>query len=132
MSDSRDVGVWLRNAQENPQVADLAFGAGLFNPCLYNVQQAVEKALKAVIVSRDQDVIRTHRIVELSDQLRTMGISTGLTDEEIELLDSIFRPTRYPPDSALPESMPDKDTSMQFLEIARRVLAWARHSLNLE
>lgn len=48
MSD--EARVWLEYAQENQQVAGLAYEAGIFNACLQNIQQAVEKALKAMRV----------------------------------------------------------------------------------
>jgi HEPN domain-containing protein len=39
---------WLAYAHENLRAATLCLGSNLFNPCLQNAQQAVEKALKAL------------------------------------------------------------------------------------
>ena len=39
---------WLTYAQENLRAATLCLESDLFNPCLQNAQQAVEKALKAI------------------------------------------------------------------------------------
>lgn len=39
---------WLQYAEENYRVAGLCLESGLFNACLQNVQQAAEKALKAL------------------------------------------------------------------------------------
>jgi len=38
---------WLEYADENLRSARLLLDSELFNPCLQNVQQAVEKMLKA-------------------------------------------------------------------------------------
>jgi HEPN domain-containing protein len=38
---------WLAYAQENRRAAIVCLESSLFNPCLQNAQQAVEKALKA-------------------------------------------------------------------------------------
>jgi HEPN domain-containing protein len=130
MSDSDDARLWLCYARENLQVAQLALGARLLNPCLQNVQQAIEKSLKAMIVSRGQDARRTHSTVELAAQLRKIGLAPDLRDEENELIDSIFRPSRYPPDSALPNSMPDEAMCRDLVMVAERVVAWAERLLN--
>jgi len=44
---------WLGYAEENRRAAELCLQANLFNPCLQNAQQAVEKALKALISAVD-------------------------------------------------------------------------------
>jgi len=43
---------WLDYADENLRSAKLLSDSELFNPCLQNVQQAVEKALKTVSLGR--------------------------------------------------------------------------------
>lgn len=40
--------IWLKYSRENLRSAGLLLESGLFNPCLQNIQQAVEKGLKAV------------------------------------------------------------------------------------
>jgi len=40
---------WLDYADENLRSAKLLLDNKLFNPCLQNVQQAVEKMLKAIL-----------------------------------------------------------------------------------
>ena len=44
--------VWYNYAEENLQSARLLLENVLFNPCLQNVQQAVEKILKAALVEK--------------------------------------------------------------------------------
>jgi len=108
------------------KIAHLAFENKLFSPCLQNVQQSVEKSLKAMVLHLGHDVRRTHSIVELASHLRQIGAEVELQDEECELFYSIFRPSRYPPDSALPDSMPDERICIELVATADRVFVWAR------
>jgi len=42
---------WLAYAQENRRAATVCLESSLFNPRLQNAQQAVEKALKALLLA---------------------------------------------------------------------------------
>ncbi len=44
---------WIRYSTENLDSSKILLKSKLFNPCLQNVQQAVEKALKAILVEKD-------------------------------------------------------------------------------
>ena len=43
---------WIKFAEENIDAASVLFESSLFNPCLQNIQQCVEKALKAIIIEK--------------------------------------------------------------------------------
>src|SRR5215831_9963467 len=97
---------WLRYAKENLRSARLLLENSLLNPCLQNTQQAVEKLLKALLIENAILLKRTHSINELVGILAERGIATGLTEDECDLLDSIYIPSRYPLGSALPDFDP--------------------------
>ena len=120
MSD--EAGTWLRYARENLQVAEMTLQAGLLNPCLQNTQQAVEKALKAIRVYRNMPARRTHSIRDLNRDLVIAGISTSLTEEDCELLDSIYVGSKYPLDSVFPDSLPDPAVCRRCVGLAKQVL----------
>ena len=42
--------MWLDYSKENLDSAKILMKSKLFNPCLQNVQQCVEKALKALLI----------------------------------------------------------------------------------
>ena len=71
MSD--ESGIWRQYAEENRQAARLLFASGLWNPCLQNCQQAVEKFLKAALVKTGHAIQKTHHIKELAAWLREKG-----------------------------------------------------------
>jgi len=123
MSD--EAAVWLQYARENLQVAEMTFAAGLLNPCLQNAQQTVEKALKAIRMHRNMRLRQTHSIRDLNLALVRTGLETGLSEEDCELLDSIYIISKYPLHSVLPESPPDVSTCQRCLDLARQVLSMA-------
>lgn len=41
---------WLKYSEENLEAAKVLLESELFNPCLHNIQQCVEKALKSIII----------------------------------------------------------------------------------
>jgi HEPN domain-containing protein len=120
---------WLRYADENLRSAQLLLDHGLLNPCLQNAQQAVEKSLKAVLSQRAIPLRRTHSINELTKILAASGMTIGLTEEECDLLDSIYIPSKYPLGSALPDFEPDEEVCHQCAQIAERIVRLVRQSI---
>ena len=119
--------VWLQYARENLQVAEMTLQIGLLNPCLQNAQQAVEKTLKAIRVHRMIPPKRTHSIRDLNRDLVIVGLETGLSEEDCELLDSIYVVSKYPLDSVLPDSPPDSSICKRCVELAKRVISIAEN-----
>jgi HEPN domain-containing protein len=112
---------WLEYAHENLRSAKLLSDNALFNPCLQNVQQAVEKMLKALLAESAIKLKRTHSINELVTILADNGLNIDITDDERDLLDSIYLPSKYPLGSVLPDFEPDMQTCKQCIAVADRV-----------
>jgi len=117
----KDTELWLLYADENLQSAEVLLESGLYNPSLQNAQQAVEKFLKAVLIEKAAGLSRTHSIRALEGLLDGIGVHFSLTDDDIDLLDSIYLPTKYPAFSVLPKFMPDQGICRQCIEIAEKV-----------
>jgi HEPN domain-containing protein len=71
---------WMKKSRKDLWRADCAL---TLDPpdtedCLFHCQQAVEKALKAILVWRDQSFRRTHDLVELTTQC--VDLEPGLSD----------------------------------------------------
>jgi HEPN domain-containing protein len=118
---SADADKWFEYADENLAIARLAMEGGYYNACLQNVQQAVEKYLKAVVLGRGLPFQKTHSISTLNDQLTADGLSMMLTEKDCILLDSIYLPSKYPFGSALPDFEPDEEICKKCVEIAEKV-----------
>jgi len=112
---------WLEYADENLRSPKLLSDNALLNPSLQNAQQAVEKMLKAVLAESKIKLKRTHSINELVTVLADNGLNVSITEDERDLLDSIYLPSKYPLGSILPDFEPDLQTCSQCIAIADRV-----------
>ncbi len=112
---------WLEYADENLRSAKVLVDNKLFNPCLQNVQQAVEKMLKAVLAESGIKIKKTHSINELVTILAENGIKIDIEEDERDLIDSIYLPSKYPICGILPDFEPDMQTCGQCIAIADRL-----------
>ena len=74
---------WLDYAEENLQAAQVLILERLYNPSLQNPQQAVEKALKALLVQVGIPVKRTHSIQHLVNLLAPKVGTIPLSEEDL-------------------------------------------------
>lgn len=121
---------WVSYAEENLESAIILLAGHLYNPCLQNVQQAVEKALKAILIERVGKLQRTHDILELKYLLNDKGIKIDISDESCDFLNSIYLPSKYPIGSALADFEPDAEVCRQALQIAEAAVESVRHFLS--
>lgn len=112
--------IWVSYTDENLDVSALALEHGHLNACLQNAQQATEKYLKAVILERDLPFQRTHSVRELIRILTDQEISPVISEDEIDLMDTIYIPSKYPAYSALPRAMPNQTICHEALNVARK------------
>ena len=127
MSD--EARLWCQYADENRRSALVLLGQSLFNPCLQNAQQAVEKYLKALLLKHELPLRRTHSIQELALLLRESRIDVPLSDDDIELLDSIYLPSKYPVGSALPDFVPGEEVCRRCIALAEMIRATVEKAL---
>jgi HEPN domain-containing protein len=116
---------WLAYASDNLAVARLCLASSLWNPSLHNSQQTVEKSLKALRSSLALPDKRIHDIRILRHDLVRAGIEVELTEDEAELLDSVFVDSKYPGTGVLPDAPPDRGVCEQCVNIAARVFEQA-------
>jgi HEPN domain-containing protein len=112
---------WCAYAEDNYQSACLLRKERLYIPCLQNTQQAIEKWLKAVLIERGKLPQKTHSIAGLIQALKEEGAAIPLSEDETDLLDAIYLPSKYPLGSVLPEFVADEAICRQCLAIAERV-----------
>lgn len=122
--------IWLDYAKENFQSAKILLASELYNPCLQNVQQCVEKALKALMIENSIKLKKIHSIAQLKKILNDKDIKVDISDEECEFLDSIYLPSKYPIASVLPYYQPDAEICNQGISIADTVLKSVQNILH--
>ena len=113
--------IWLDYSNENLESANILLESELFNPCLQNVHQCVEKALKALLIENSIKQKKTHSILELKKILLNNGLQIEITDDDCDFLDSIYLPSKYPLSSVLPHYEPDFSICNKGISIAKKV-----------
>ncbi len=117
----KETKLWITYAKENLTAAQVLLENQLYNACLQNTQQALEKFLKALIIENKLFFSKTHHIQELVNILKDARISIPLKPEETELIDSIYLPSKYPLGSALPLYQPTEKIAKKCLAIVERI-----------
>lgn len=112
---------WIQYAEENLEAAKVLLQSRLYNPCLQNIQQASEKYLKALCVEFSVGLKKTHNIHELIILLKKVGKDTVISEDECDLLDSIYLPSKYPLGSVLPDFDPCEKICVRCMKIASKI-----------
>jgi HEPN domain-containing protein len=113
--------IWLDYAAENLESAKILLNSSLFNSCLQNVQQSVEKLLKSLFAEFSYKLIKTHSIAKLRQVLKENGIAIDISEDDCDLLDTIYLPSKYPIGSVIPDYQPDAEICGQCIAIAEQV-----------
>jgi len=97
----------------------------------FHAQQSVEKALKALIVSKDITVPKIHALNKLfalvKDDLKVEGF------EMIDMLDDLYIESRYPGDlGLLPHGQPTLDDTQELYAFAKNIYAQVAKLLNIQ
>ena len=118
----KEAGEWFRIAKEELQSAEYLIEKKLYRMVCYHSQQAVEKALKSLLVEKDVDVPRTHNILDLRNAVKRIGFNISLSDEDAIFLNAIYR-VRYPSDlGLLPTGAPTHDDAKKALDSATEII----------
>ncbi|MGI9077178.1 MAG: HEPN domain-containing protein, partial [Gemmatimonadaceae bacterium] len=121
------VGRWVKSAEAD--VLDLENNLASATPswagACFHAQQAAEKYLKAVVVSRMQKPIRTHELYVLANQIRELGLELPDFTAEFKLLFQYGQEARYP---GIVE-IPDEEAGRRTVEAGRRVVESAKRLL---
>jgi HEPN domain-containing protein len=116
---------WLRSARSDLLFSEVEPPEGVMyeQPC-FHAQQAVEKALKALLLGLDEDPPRIHEIEALIDLVRK---KTDFPDNLVEAtaLTTYAVVTRYPPFARV---LTREDWTAA-TRTARRVLEWVEQQL---
>ena len=117
---------WMLQADSDLILAQRVPEGVLLERRLFHAQQAVEKALKGVLVSRGLLYPRTHDIEVLIDRLREGGVA--VPDEAMSAKDftRFEAQTRYPVDFAVPPLKVTEEYCNIVAEIAAAVVEWAK------
>ncbi|WP_054842477.1 HEPN domain-containing protein [Vulcanisaeta distributa] len=122
---------WLAQALRDLRTAENSLNSGDYYACAFWSQQAVEKALKALLISRGGKVVKGHDLVELGYIIRDeLHIDVSRIMDHLRELTMHYTTSRYP-DAAngLPYEVYTEGKARSVLEMAREVVEWVRQNL---
>jgi HEPN domain-containing protein len=112
---------WIARAKSSLALATATTPGVLYEDLCFQAQQAAEKALKAVFVSRKIPYQYTHDINALLSGLEQQGVEIPLPLWDAVTLTSFASDTRYP-GTATPVT---KDEYHAAVRLAQEILSWA-------
>lgn len=113
---------WFDQSKDELAIAELLLGHGHIRGACFHAQQAVEKALKGALLQRGWELERTHTLRKLTADGKRYGLPEILEEEEIDLIDSVYR-SRYPGEEGLlPTGEPSSDQARQIVSAASRAI----------
>jgi len=117
----KETEAWIVYADENLKSAEVLLQNGLFNACLQNIQQAVEKYLKSLLIEKGIGLIKSHNIRQLINTLAEHQMTITMPEDEIDLIDTVYLPSKYPLMRVLPKYFPDKNLCEKCLTIVFQI-----------
>jgi HEPN domain-containing protein len=102
-----------RKAADDANAARLLMPSGVVSVAAFHVQQAIEKALKALLMAAAQDVRRIHDVATLADLARAYWPDLLPTPFPLIAVNEWYITTRYP-------GIEDQTPSVQEVEEALR------------
>jgi HEPN domain-containing protein len=110
---------WLRQAEADYDSANYNLSGKRYYVCANYSQQTVEKALKALLIFKKKDLVKTHGITSLAKKLK----APEKLIFKIASLEPIFRESKYPDISEkIPADEYEESDAIEFLNIAEEVL----------
>lgn len=122
-SISVEVQRWLDYADEDMRAADSTLRDGVFSAACFHAQQAVEKAVKAMLLEKTGRVPKQHSLLRLTEMSESKEIFEQ-HKEQLEFLDKFYVPTRYPDalPGSLPEGLPGKEDAENAVKSAKEIV----------
>ena len=122
-----DAQEWLAHADGDLHYARLGQkdAEALESLIVFHAQQAIEKALKAVLVEHEVDFPRTHDLEQLVEVIEAAGIAWPAVLNKVLEFTSFATQGRYP---GFADPITEADVA-EAIAMAERVLVWAKQQV---
>ncbi|HJL88250.1 MAG TPA: HEPN domain-containing protein [SAR324 cluster bacterium] len=118
---------WLLQAENDLEMARLAFENGYFSQTCYHASQSAEKALKSIIIDLGELPPKTHALNRLKGMLSHLGLQTSEIDDlKLNFLTRMHTSTRYPVEDLPPARLFDQSDGEECLRIAEKIIDYTR------
>ena len=123
---------WLLQAERDLDDAEFCLSGKRYNLACFLAQQASEKALKAFLYAKGEEIVFGHSVAELLK--RAMEYDESFKDcKSASVLDKYYIPTRYP--NGLPGGVPyeafDEADAKRAIELAKSVIEIVKKKLKI-
>ena len=120
---------WIRAAEDDIAAIDAMINDdNLTNIVAFHAQQAVEKALKAVIESRRESIPRKHDLLLLYSKVSGSIIIED--DSILDTLNQLYTEARYPSDfGLLPHGKPTRADAKIMADFAKNIVSRVKTKL---
>lgn len=113
---------WFLQAKSDLQAATHSFQSEDYSWACFQAQQAVEKGIKALLIHKENNLIKTHDLVFLGQKVQLPEEFLAVCKE----LTTIYLYVRYP-DTA--EVKDIKDKASRYIRTAKEILRWVETQL---
>jgi HEPN domain-containing protein len=128
---SKDVKNWFEFAKYDLKSAKWQMKGKIYTSVCYACQQAAEKSLKALILSRGKVIPKVHSLDRLISELKTLKINTNEIEKEAQELDKYYISTRYPGQYGGPEELYDQIDAQTAIISAEKILNFVKEKIDL-
>lgn len=91
---------WTQRAKEDLAMAEILYREKYYHGACFHAQQALEKAMKALLIEKGWELERTHSIRRLISYGEEYVLNFTLPKDLVNLVDSLYR-ARYPGEEGL-------------------------------
>jgi len=113
---------WINKAEDDLDSAKFNFSGGKYEVAIFLCQQAAEKAMKALLIEKRKELIKTHDLFLLANKLKAPKDII----EHAKELTLAYTYVRYP---GAPEIKDIEGRTKSFLDYADGVIKWIKKSL---
>lgn len=126
----RRVDAWLERVRYDIDTAEAMYETGRYLYVVFMAQQAVEKAIKALIEAKRKMVPFEHNLRRL---LIAAEADKDISDEwwlKVDFLSQYYLSARYKEDIALLQQKITDEVAREFLSFAKEVVKWCTVRIN--
>lgn len=119
---SADAAIWLDFSIYDLKTAKWDLKGKIYTSACYGSQQAAEKGLKALLLSKGKVIPKVHSLDRLISELKKAGVKTLKFKKSAQLLDKYYISTRYPGQFGGPEGLYNQDDAESAITAAEEIL----------
>ncbi|MBS4007072.1 MAG: HEPN domain-containing protein [Clostridium sp.] len=116
----KDEGLrWFEQSEADLLGVQVLFDNNLYHLACFIAQQVAEKAIKAFLYARGEQIVTGHSVTALATWAEQFDAAFAALRDEVAILDGYYIPTRYP--NGIPDSIPAKVYTRKPAEEALRL-----------